>query len=132
MEFMNIVLKCPKCNGNMICESWSLDPNIREGQSVDPHTYRLRCPAGHIWKLEAMEDEPRRVVATCVFCGKELYDGDYWRNYLPKEVVVEKGQDAADAYLKDQSKAMCKDCEKDHPIKTWVHDGIMWITLRDE
>ena len=136
MEYMNQhPIKCPKCGGNMICESWSLDPNIheiREGQSVDPYTYRLRCPAGHIWDLVEVKGEPRRVIDTCVFCGKAFYDGDDWTNYLPKEIIIKRGQDAADAYRQGKCKAICPDCEKDHPTSRQHHDGIMWARLMED
>lgn len=119
---MDTAIQCPKCDGNMICETCS----------EDPHKYRLRCPAGHIWDLVEVRDEPRRVIDTCVFCGKPFYNGDDWTNYLPKEIVIERGQDAADAYLKGQSKAICPDCEKDHPTGRNSHDGIMWARLIEE
>lgn len=128
MEYMNQQpIKCPTCGGNMICVSWSTDPH-----SVDIHTYRLRCPAGHIWNLVEMKDEPRRVIDTCVFCGKPFYNGDDWTNYLPKEIVVKRGQDAADAYRQGKSKAICPNCEKDHPTSRQQHDSIMWARLIEE
>lgn len=120
----------------MICESWEIDPH-----SADVHTYRLKCPAGHIWDLVEVKDEPRRVVkvkselrrivTVCVFCGRNLYDGDEWKNYLPKEIAVEKGQDAGDAYHNHQDKAVCPDCEVKHPLEFFSHDGIMWARLKD-
>ena len=128
MEHMNQQpIKCPTCGGNMICESWSTDPH-----SVDIHTYRLRCPAGHIWNLVEVKDETRKMVTVCTFCRGVLYDGDEWRNYLPKEVVVEKGQDAGDAYHNHQDKAVCPDCEVEHPLKFFSHAGIMWARLEED
>lgn len=137
MEYMDQhPIKCPKCGGNMICvrESGTINPHTNgEGWSADPPTeYRLRCPAGHIWNLVEMKDEPRRVIDTCVFCGKPFYNGDDWTNYLPKEVVLKTGQDAADAYRQGKSKAICPDCEKDHPTSRQQHDSIMWARLIEE
>lgn len=80
-----------------------------------------------VYKIVSLE----RIV-TCSFCGKGLYEGDDWRNYLPKEIVVEKGQDAGDAYHIHQDKAICPDCENVHPLETYRHDGIVWARLKEE
>lgn len=120
------VIQCPRCDKPMICESFSTE---------GIWSYRLKCPAGHIWNLVEVKDEPRRLIDTCIFCGKPLYDGDDaddWTNYLPKEIVIKKGQDASDAYMQRICRAICPNCERVHPTSRHQHDGIIWARLKEE
>ena len=76
-----------------------------------------------------MFESETKAVTACSFCGMGLYEGDKWRNYL--DFKPKTGQEAADAYIARKDKALCEDCEKDHPLLFHSHDGIMWCVLKE-
>lgn len=119
--------KAKEISGNVLRSEVTWHCKVH-GQDTDP-IFKDFCPK---CGAEIEVGYTREVKAVCAFCGKSLYDGDDWRNYIPKEIVIERGQDAADVYTQRKDKAICPDCEKDHPLGMYNHDGIMWVRLKEE
>ena len=66
----------------------------------------------------------------CYTCGDPIWNGEEWMNIFLEEFKT--GQEAANAYLADETEKICEDCKVkfEDRIGWRNHDGIIWTVLK--